>query len=64
MTGVALPNAHATGDWRVLQCFCKRGFHILPAQKKHYFTVFVKEFLKLKKIRTSPYLWAEKMVVD
>jgi len=32
-TGVALPNGRATGDGRVLQCFRKRGFHILPAER-------------------------------
>jgi hypothetical protein len=48
-TGVALPDGQATGDWRVLQCFRKRGFHVLPAKKKHYFAAFVKGIFCVEK---------------
>jgi hypothetical protein len=43
-TGITLPNGHTAGDWRVLHQFCKRGFHIQPAGKKHYLAAFVKKF--------------------
>jgi hypothetical protein len=48
-TGITLPNGHAAGDWRVLHQFCKRGFHLQPAGKKHYLAAFVKTF----RIKTS-----------
>jgi hypothetical protein len=44
-TGVALPNGHATGYWRVLQCFHKRGFHVLPAERNTIFPRLSKSFL-------------------
>ncbi|MGD0251365.1 MAG: hypothetical protein ABSC01_01565 [Verrucomicrobiota bacterium] len=47
-TGVALPNAHATGDWRVLQCFRKHGFHILPARRNTILPRLSKSFLPKK----------------
>jgi len=39
-----LPNGHAAIDRRVLQCFHKRGFHVLPAQRNTNFPRLSKSF--------------------
>jgi hypothetical protein len=44
-----LPNGHAAGDWRVLQCFSKRGFHIIPAERNTIFRRLSNVFLPWKK---------------
>jgi hypothetical protein len=52
-----LPNGHAAGDWRVLQCFVKRDFHVLPAERNTILPRLSKGFLPLKKtalLKTCP----------
>jgi hypothetical protein len=58
-----LPNGHAAIDRRVLQCFHKRGFHVLPAQRNTNFPRLSKSFC-LEKNSASPDLSPERTVVN
>jgi hypothetical protein len=44
-TGVALPGTDGTGDGRVLQCFRKRGFHVVPSERNVILLRLSKSFL-------------------